>query len=307
MNELLQLGAATCNWLGLTKGRFYQCLELAKDFHERSHHSRNHIYAYQELHEMVVVYQLLKSQAHKYPGLTEKVRQVFTKGPMLRVNETKENNKARNNLFTYYLAGRLMKAGINVVAVDECVLPEVSRPTRSDIAIIWRELYLEFECKRPVSRASLEGNVKEASSQLKKNLTEGGSGVIAIDCSGFVPATVGPEGKKFADRLSRGSPEDTLNDYLLEQVSAKIRSKLEINILGLLLFIRLPSFSAIIMNQDMPGGRTEPASYFRASNRLHFLFFQNVNSRMASRFEEISNYLKVRMGSTPLTRFSVMI
>ena len=144
MNELLQLGAETCNWLGLTEGRFYQCLELAKDFHERSHHSRDHIYAYQELHEMVAAYQLLKSQAHKYPGLTEKVRQVFTKGPVLRVNETKENNKARNNLFTYYLAGRLMKAGINVVAVDECVLPKVSRPTRSDIAILWRELYLEF-------------------------------------------------------------------------------------------------------------------------------------------------------------------
>lgn len=282
MEEILRLGAEVSRWADVNTGRLQRTLQLAAECYEKGLHSRDHIYAFQELCEIIELYGLWKSRVHGYSGLFQKIRAALKKGPAIREDETKNSSHARNNLFTYYLAGRLLRGGNNVVVVDGCGLPAMNRGVPKDITILLDNCYVDIECKRPSNDCTFERNLKAACDQMNDSL-RGNLGIVALDCSPFVPP-IGPEGDEFAKKLSGGDINEMLGRYLQEKIPKNLSVKLPPNIIGLFVFMRLASFSAIVMKESASGLDGKPVAYFTPADRTQLLAYPNVKAPKVEHF-----------------------
>jgi len=83
-------------------------------------------------------------------------------------NPAVSSNRARNDAFGYLVAGRLLAAGVPVVAVDGYPYSRCDLRIRSDVTFQWHGTLIDIECKRPQSYAALEARTKEAREQIQR-------------------------------------------------------------------------------------------------------------------------------------------
>jgi hypothetical protein len=145
------------------------------------------------------------------------------------------SNRARDDAFSYLVAGTLLSAGVLVVAVDGTIARNETCKSEADVTFQWNDMLIDIECKRPQSYASLGKRTKSARRQIKHPRRGGRHGVIAIDCS----VLVRPAG----NLLESGSvemAERSISTELEKSVASKVKSHLTNSILGFLLFARVP-------------------------------------------------------------------
>ena len=70
------------------------------------------------------------------------------------------SNRARDDAFSYLVAGTLLSAGVPVVAVDGIIAHHETCESQADVTFRWSNMLVDIECKRPQSYASL--GLKEA-------------------------------------------------------------------------------------------------------------------------------------------------
>lgn len=268
----LKLLQAACDWMGIDRGRATQYTSLIKQFFDDGRRSREHILAYNESCEITEIYGLWKVRVNDFPDLDRKIRSVFAGGPVLRENEKSANssNRPRNDAFVYLLAGKLMKAGISVVAVDGSVVDGSGRESDADITLCLNRTLIDVQCKRPLSLSKMQKRVREACRQLMKSITSGQKGIVCLDCSAII--------RPVGTLIEQDSAENAVNflgDLMERDIVPKARATIESNVLGLILFARSPAMirkgqSAILSASGIPYRR-----YFRPESISSSLIVTN--------------------------------
>jgi hypothetical protein len=286
--EHLQSLQAACEWMGINRGRAAQYSQLVREFFAEGKRSREHILAYNESCEIIDLYALWQAPVKNFSGLRRKIEAVFRKGPVLREGENPNasTNKSRNEAFVYLLAGKLIRAGVKVVAVDGTVAQGTSCYTNADINLEWNGSVINIECKRPQTQDALTERVKEARQQLTHPSRKGWAGIIAIDCSAFVrplEQLLGADSAEHAERF--------LADSLEKAVIPKVEKHLETTILGCLLFARAPAMirrghSSILSSLGNP-----MAYYLRPDSISTWLVLNNSHSSNPSVLPCVSELL----------------
>jgi hypothetical protein len=275
-----------CEWLSINRGRSTQYSKLISEFFAEDKRSREHLLAFSESCEISDIYELWEASIKNFPGLERKIKAVFSKGPILREDENPDEstNKPRNDAFVYLLAGKLIRAGIKVVAVEGIVAQGVSCHQDADITFDYRGSTIDIQCKRPQTQTALTEHVKKARRQLSRTNRQGQMGIIAIDCSPFIRP---PEQLLGAD--SAEDAERSLGCSLEKTIIPKAKAPLGAAILGFLVFARAP---AMIQEErsSIVSPRGNPVTYIRpdcistwlavpnpkasSSNALRFAFEQ---------------------------------
>lgn len=234
--------AQACAWLGIDQGRAAQYGELIREFFEDDARSPRHILALGESHEVVDLFELWEHRVAEFPGLAERMRAVLGKGPLLREEENPaaSSNRPRNDAFGYLVPGRLLAAGVPVLAVNGISARGTSCSSEADVTFRWNTALFDIECKRPRSYAALGERTAEARAQLERPSRGGRHGVIAIDCS----VLVRPAGT-LLESGSGAEAEGLISSMLETSVAPRIESRLTNSILGFLLFARVPAMIRI--------------------------------------------------------------
>ena len=231
-----------CEWAALPHGRSKRYIKLNEELFESYPLSRERVLAYNESCEVTDIYELWEPHVGRFPGLHEKIKECLLSGPILQEDENphSSSNIARNNAFVLLLAGKLIRAGINVIAVEGVLSQNVSCHTDADITFEWDGALLDIQCKRPQRMNSLERRAREAINQINTSNRPGQLGIIAVDCSSLIR----PPGKL----LERYSPKIALQDVtdlLQESVMPIVRRFFEPNIMLFHLFTRVPAVTII--------------------------------------------------------------
>lgn len=229
--------AEACAWLGIDRGRAAQYGELIREFFEDDARSLQHILAFGESCEVVDLFELWEARVTEFPGLTERMRAILGKGPLLREEENPaaSSNRPRNDAFAYIVAGRLLTAGVAVVAVDGINARDVTCSSEADVTFRCEGTLFDIECKRPRSYAALRKRTAEARAQIERPSRQGRPGVIALDCS----VLVRPAGT-LLESGSGAAAERLISSELERSIATRIESRLTNSILGFLLFARVP-------------------------------------------------------------------
>lgn len=238
--QILEELKAACAWAGISKGRVLKCQNLFSDTIVGKEKTRDHFFAYNELAELIEIYQAWEKCIHEFPGLNEKIRAAFTSGPMLPEDEQVKNsgNRSRNDSFVFLLAGKLHSVGIEVLAVDgvpssrEMLIAEHngSNYLRSDIWIRCFELDIGIECKRPLSLGAIPKRAVEARKQLNEK-----KGMIAIDCSSSLRP---PE--MILDASTEQKAGEFITNLLSSKVEPVVKKELTPEVIGAILHMRTP-------------------------------------------------------------------
>jgi hypothetical protein len=228
-------------WLGLRHGRAAMYLQLSQEFAE-GRHSAQHFFAYNEACTILDIYLAWKDKADAFPGIREKIHQVFKKGPILAENESGSSNKPRNDGFELVLAGKLLHvSGVEVVSVDGIHNTALAHGTASgsppDISIRYEGVPINIECKRPLILGSLADAAQDALDQINDPAREIRHGVIAVDLSRAIRDSYyhfeGPSNQEASQELTRQVQQR------LEPVARRPGFMAE-NILGFIGHIRVP-------------------------------------------------------------------
>ena len=234
-----------CKWLNINRGRAIQYIQLHEEFSQACTPSEKQILAYYESYDLVELYTLFESREGDFPGLTDKLRDVYQKGPLLTEDEnpSTSSNKQRNDAFVFLLAGRFLAVGIHVVKVNGVGLHGSPCKSRSDFEFKYDEHYFSVECKRLQSESQLEYRAKQARKQIKKS---GQFGIIAMDCS----VIFRPKGTVFENFTQRGG--ETISSAWLEaEVASRLHRLQSPESLGFILFCRFPMMTPIrIVNKN---------------------------------------------------------
>lgn len=282
-----------CEWIGIPNHqvRAAQYSRLIKEFFEDNMRSPQHILAYNESWEIVYIYELWKECIYNFPSLEQKIREAFTKGPVLSESERPDasSNRPRNDAFVYFLAGKLLKAGLKVIAVDGMVAQGTTCHKDADITIDWHGSVIDIECKRPQSSKAFEKRIKEAARQLIDLRRQGRKGIIGIDCSALIRPS-----QNLLESDSSEHAEQFLSDLLEERVNKvmpKVNKYLKTHILGFLVFARVPS---MIRTKSSPilSSRGTPFTYLRPESTYTLQVIPNPNSLNINMLKSIYKQLR---------------
>ena len=234
--ERLQTLQLACEWMDIKKGRALQYQKLIREFYEEDKRSREHILASNEAWEITDIYELWESSIDNFPGLEQKIKHVFKKGPILQEDErpNTSTNRPRNDAFVYLLAGKLIKSGLKVISVDSVPMQGYNSPNDADIAFDWQGSTIDIECKRPQSDRAITERIREAHQQLNEG------GIIALECSAFIR----PPGHLIkAD--SALEAEEILNRFFENKIKGRVEAHLDSGIFGFLVFARVPAMTRV--------------------------------------------------------------
>lgn len=233
-NHIDELKSA-CDWLGLKQGRVKEYIKFIDEF-IKGERKRENLLSINESFEAVEIYKLWKDQIHEFQGLDEKIKKALLKGPILQEDElvNSSSNEARNNAFTYYISGLLLSKGLDVILVDGCQ-KQGNVSSDDDIMLIINKTTITIECKRPQSHENILKRAKEAVKKINKR-----KGIVAIDCS----SVIRPDDKLYESDSEHEAVTNTGN--LIESCNtAQVQSLIRDNILGLIMFARLPTMTRI--------------------------------------------------------------
>ncbi|MGZ8427104.1 MAG: hypothetical protein ACXWYD_19335 [Candidatus Binatia bacterium] len=279
-----------CKWLGITRGRSRDYIKLLTEFHESDLRTRQHVLAYNETCEIIDIYSLWQSRIDLFPGLKSEVSKALAGGPVLREEERtrgKRNNRnrARNDAFVYYLAGRLIDAGIQVLGIDGILRSGASREENADITIDSVIGPVDIQCKRPQSWRAFDSRVKEARRQIR---SKNRPGIVAMDCS----VVIRPPGHLL--RTDSAAEAHKRIPLLLQSLTwSTLLEQRNKFVLGFLLFARVPLITTIGKSSilDFQGC---PISYFQRESVSTHVLFNNRHSVNSSLLLPILERLKAQ-------------
>jgi hypothetical protein len=264
----LQILQAACEWMNIERGRATRYGQLIREFFADGTRSREHILAHNESWEITDIFELWEASINNFPGLKQKIKAVFSGGPVLREDERPDtsSNRPRNDAFVYLLAGKLIRAGVKVIAVDGIAAQGIGCPSDVDITFDWNGSAVDIECKRPQTQKALGKRLREACQKLT------GQGIIAVDCSAFIRP---PEKLLGAD--SAEEAERFLAQSMEKAVTPEAKTPLATAILGFLVFARAP---AMIREGDslIISPRGNPFTYMRPDCISTWLVISNSRS-----------------------------
>jgi hypothetical protein len=189
--EKIAVLQSACQWLNLPSGRAHDYQRLMKEFWEGRLREKEHIFVHNEAYEIVDLYELWKDRADEFPGLKDKIAAVAGGGPVLTEYEraSTSSNRPRNDAFVYLVAGELIQAGINVLAVDDVVRDGVTGHIGGDITFDWDTRRVDVQCKRPQSGKAFVARIRDARHQIEVVGEQITGGIIAVDFSAFIRPT----------------------------------------------------------------------------------------------------------------------
>jgi hypothetical protein len=288
--ETLALFEEACVWARIEKGRCLQYSRLFSEF-KKGEISQQHIYAFFELMDIIDIYNHWRLHIANFQDLVEKIEHAFTKGPVLTDHENPATgtNQARNTVFTILLAGRLLSAGISVIVVEgvkrkgyagriESAFPS-SAPL--DVVIEGNGAFLVIECKRPFSGKAIRKSVKEARRQITQARS---SGIIALDCSTVIRPT-----ESILHVLPEQDPTDFISKKLVEVAKPAVEQEFRPNILGAILYARVPTHT--VQPSAVLGPRGKPVESIRQDSVHSITVLANTSSAQWSALKSICNAL----------------
>ncbi|MFQ5963674.1 MAG: hypothetical protein ACE5KZ_05255 [Candidatus Scalinduaceae bacterium] len=289
----LQSLKRACSWAGISRGRAVTYIKLVRELFEAGKDSREHILAYNESCEITDIFEFWESHVSRFPGLKGKIKKCLGKGATLRENEkTNKFNRPRNDAFAFLLAGNLMRANIKVIAVDGIVEQGTSCHKDADITFEWTESVIDVECKRPQTDKGLEECVKKALQQLARPSRPGQLGIIAIDCS----VLIRPPGKVINVNFDERAVQ-RIHNILEVKIKPKVNKQLESNILGSLLFARVPRMTPTRISSILsPQGKLYIV--FRPESITSILCINNPNSCNPEIFRSIYESIGMAINNT---------
>lgn len=237
---ILEILKAALSWSGIEKGRVIKYQTMFSEIIEGKEKTRDHLFAYNELAELIEIYQLWENLILEFPGLKTKIKTAFTGGPLLPEDEQVKNagNRPRNDSFVLLLAGKLNRVGLEILGVEG--IPRTKKPQvveqrmlkflESDIWLNHSNLDIEIECKRPRSLGAIPKRVQKAQKQLN-----GKVGIVAIDCS----VSLRPSGM-ILDASTPEKASNFLSDLLASKVVPIVQNELDSNVIGAILHMRTP-------------------------------------------------------------------
>jgi hypothetical protein len=228
------------------------------------------------------MYELWCKNTDLFPGLKDRICTALRDGPVLSVEENSSStNRARNNAFNYLLAGRLLVAGLDLLAVDECRRVSKTTQWRGDITLSHKGTVLDIQCKRPWGRNSLIDNIKKARKQITTT-ADPAQGIIAIDLSRCMYPT---------DTLLAASSDreasDRVHKMVLQVLSPEVHRLVgeQPQIMGLIAFASIPVGVAYLSSVLRPDGTPYKSQYLHSVGQSRVL----INER--SPYSEISKSL----------------
>lgn len=275
-------------WAGISKGvgRSSEYSKLLRELVEKECRSPKHILAWHESADVTEMHELWNSKEKLFPGLKDKICEVLRNGPVLCQEENRSSsNRARNDAFNYLLAGRMLAAGLKVLAVDECQSHANTEVWKGDITLEHEGVIFDVQCKRPRGFDSLERNVLRARDQII-TVARPARGVIAIDLSFCIHHEV--------EALSAISGEEasaSVESNIRESLSLRILEILrqDSRIMGLIAFASVPvgvAYKARILRSDLTPYQLQ---YLHSVDHLHVLV--NESSPMAHVLTSLHRYL----------------
>lgn len=225
-----------CTWAQIDRGRATKYAPLMTDFFAGSGTSNEHVLAYFEASHIAEIYKLWEMRADDFPGLMEKIRESLKSGPILQDDENpaSSSNRPRNDAFAFFMAGRLLAAGCDVLSVDGVNRRDETRLWQGDVTIQHQGIILDVQCKRPQSAEAVNRNVDKA----RKQILEAASphaGIIAIDAS----VIIRPKGMLLSAQ-SVPSTSHKLSDLIQPHAESIAVTMTFPQIAGLIWFGRLP-------------------------------------------------------------------
>jgi hypothetical protein len=282
-------------WVGLDRGRTLEYPRLIREFHEQRVQDLAHLLAYNESCEITDIATLWEHHIDNYLGLKDKIREAFSRGPVVPENEnpSTSSNKPRNDAFVYFLAGRLLAAGIDVITVDGIMKKNEPGRNASDISIQVDGSLVNIQCKRPRSEQKLRRAVHDARKQLTASGARKNLGIVALDCAVILrpPNTL----------LRTSSPEvasQFIADGLTNLYASKLDRKYQRHVLGFIMFARIPavarrSTSPILSQQG------QPFTYFTRESTCTFLVIANGYGANTMIVSAISDKIKTSLQEHP--------
>lgn len=275
-------------WAGISKGagRSSEYSKLLRELVEKNRRSPKHILAWHESADITEMHELWISREKFFPGLKKKIFEVLRSGPVLCQDENdSSSNRARNDAFNYLLAGRMLAAGLEVLAVDECQSHRNTERWKGDITMEHEGVIFDVQCKRPRGFHSLERNVLNARDQII-TMARPARGVIAMDLSFCIHNEVGA--------LSAFSGEEAsaqVESKILESLSLRILEiiRQDSRIMGLIAFASVPvgvAYEARILRSDLTPYQLQ---YLHSVDHLHVRV--NESSPMAHVLTSLHHYL----------------
>jgi hypothetical protein len=290
----LQFLVRACSWAEISRGRAVRYIKLVSEYFKDGKESREHILAYNESCEITDIFEFWESHVSRFPGLKEKIKKCLKKGPSLREDENPNEStiRPRNDAFVFLLAGELMRANIKVIAVDGIVEQGTRCHKDADITFEWTESVINVECKRPQTDNGLEERAEEARKQLTNPSRQGQLGIIAIDCS----VLIRPPGKVINSN-SAESAVQYIYKLLEEEIKPKVNRHIEPNILGYLLFARVPAMTSTKISPILsPQGN--PYINFRPDSASPILFINNLSSSEPELFRGLYENIRININNT---------
>lgn len=224
-----------CVWADISRGRANRYAELLRELLQENKRSQEQLIAWHESSDITEMHQLWSKKADLFPHFKSKIRTVLKDGPLSSVKENASStNRARNDSFNYLLAGRLLNADLDVLAVDGCVRESEETRWVGDITLRHRGTDLDIQCKRPWSQNSLLDNIKRARNQVI-TVANPAQGMIAIDLSRCISLN---------DAYASSSQEasEFLHAKVVQLLSPEVHQLLEQapQIVGLIAFASIP-------------------------------------------------------------------
>lgn len=281
MNQIRVIEEA-CAWASISKGRATRYAALLRELFQENKRSPEHLLAWHESSDVTEMYELWRTKTDLFPGLNDRICTALRDGPVLSVEENSSStNKARNNAFNYLLAGRLLAAGLDLLAVDECKRASETALWRGDITLNYQGTVFDIQCKRPYGRNSVIENIKKALKQITTTANPA-QGIIAIDLS----RCIYPTGTLLA-ASSGQEASDRVHNMVLEVLSPEVHRLLgkQQHVMGLVAFASIPVGVAHLSSVLRSDGMPYKNQYLHSVGQLRIL----INER--SPFSEISKSL----------------
>lgn len=175
-------------WVGLEHGRAATYKKLMIEYYD-GQRSNSHWFAFFQAMEILGVYDGWVKEAEFFPGLKDRISFVLKKGTILPEDEGLNSNRPRNDGFVYMLAAKLFYGPkVPILSVDgfkntRLIASHPGESFTSDIVLLYNEDTIRVECKRPMSKATLNDNVDSAFTQIAN---ANSSGIIAVDVSKLI-------------------------------------------------------------------------------------------------------------------------
>ena len=274
-NEYIRDLEEACRWLGITQGRTVFAKTCLEQTLNENILSRDDVMACFEVYDLVDIYRLWRERTDSFPGLKDKLRRIFEKGPVLadrEITHRGNNVSPRNNGFSVLIAGLFLQAEFDLEQVEGCK-KNTKKSATADCTIKLKKEYVNVECKRLHSQKNWMSRAARAKIQIKSARKKG---IIALDCS----VLIRPKETVYRSTNAVQVQKDC-STWLKQKIYPEACKLLSSKVIGIILYARIP---AMIGTHGVEG-----------SQMFSIVSFLNIPYRGSTLGDQVMNDLKINL------------